>query len=829
MGESPGTQLGGGARRVLLAGNFGQGNWGDEAIVAGTLGALRALDPALACVVVSADGEESRRLYGVDAIPLHDPSAARRGVAAADLVVVGGGGLLNDYWEPTPERILFDPAWGLATHLLPVLTAAAAGKPYGLLAVGAGPLELPAARELVAAVAEGAAFVTVRDAASRDCLEACGVPARSIGLAADPCFLLEPAPGRRVAERLARFGLAPGGDWLALALRPWLKAGGDAETRVAALAHGLDRVLESWPGRLLFTLLQRRGSAGHADGALALATQQRMSHVQRTAILDDVGSAEEMAAVLGSARAVVAMRLHGMLLAALSGTPSLPIAYDPKVAAHAAELGLGGHLLELAQLDPQRLAAGVLRLLAERERLAAAVRAGRDRLRSRAQLGVGQIVAALGAPRATRPAPRLVQLLGASALAAAEEAAARTRDAQRLQRELVEQGRAAEERERQTREQLARIEGSRLWRMASLYWKARHRLGAWRGTSVPVAAASVVTPASDTVAPGAAAGAVAPLPPEAAHLAQRFAHLRAGAGPRFHDALALHFADLRDHPMLPTHFEFAATSVQRGTAALARLRNSARLSGARALDVGCAYGGFLVALARAGAVPAGIDLNPGLLELARTLLAEQGIEARVELHDATLDRADFHGAFDLVLANGVVEHVKDLDAFLANLSRWLAPAGVAYLEVPNGRAAEAVLSDGHYGLFGITLLDFEAARDYAQAARGVVHYDVFTYLPIDAYRRRLARFGLSFDVLPDSVSGLTDAAVDAAVARLEKEAPQRLAAVPESCRGRLAERLDTYLDEVRVASAAHGADYRLDYGTSSWQVLVRHIAPATGG
>jgi len=52
----------------------------------------------------------------------------------------------------------------------------------------------------------------------------------------------------------------------------------------------------------------------------------------------------------------------------------------------------------------------------------------------------------------------------------------------------------------------------------------------------------------------------------------------------------------------------------------------AKLAGARVLDVGCGGGLLCEALARAGAQVTGIDLAPGMIEVAQLHAAEQGLD-----------------------------------------------------------------------------------------------------------------------------------------------------------------------------------------------------------
>src|SRR5258708_1843868 len=57
----------------------------------------------------------------------------------------------------------------------------------------------------------------------------------------------------------------------------------------------------------------------------------------------------------------------------------------------------------------------------------------------------------------------------------------------------------------------------------------------------------------------------------------------------------------------------------------------AAIAGARILDVGCGGGLLCEALARAGARVTGIDLAPGMIEVARLHAAEQGLDITYEV------------------------------------------------------------------------------------------------------------------------------------------------------------------------------------------------------
>jgi malonyl-CoA O-methyltransferase len=91
------------------------------------------------------------------------------------------------------------------------------------------------------------------------------------------------------------------------------------------------------------------------------------------------------------------------------------------------------------------------------------------------------------------------------------------------------------------------------------------------------------------------------------------------------------------------------------------------VSGLDILDVGCGTGRHAVELAKAGANVTGVDFSRGMLDKAR---AKPGGEAvRFILQDAAGPLPFETGSFDRVISCLVVDHVKDLAVFFAELRR----------------------------------------------------------------------------------------------------------------------------------------------------------------
>jgi 2-polyprenyl-3-methyl-5-hydroxy-6-metoxy-1,4-benzoquinol methylase len=106
-------------------------------------------------------------------------------------------------------------------------------------------------------------------------------------------------------------------------------------------------------------------------------------------------------------------------------------------------------------------------------------------------------------------------------------------------------------------------------------------------------------------------------------------------------------------------------------------------SGQRVLDLGCGEGWFTAALAQAGASVLGADVAEEPLRRARA--AHPGLELELLEDEAGWELPD--GAFDVVWAGEVIEHVADTAGWLSELRRVLRSGGTLLLSTSSlGRA-----------------------------------------------------------------------------------------------------------------------------------------------
>jgi polysaccharide pyruvyl transferase WcaK-like protein len=210
-------------RKVFIIGYYGAGNAGDEAILEGMLGDLRARIPNLRPVIASADPAATSRAYNVGSVSNRDRSATMAAAKECDFIILGGGGLLHDYWDVSLGS-LFSRTGGALSYYSHAALAALYSKPLILYAIGVGPLSTRTGRLYSRMVAELAQLITVRDEQSKALLVELGIDAARVHVAADPAFVLTyPISALDLPRPI-----------LGVALRPW-SIGIDPETWEAAV------------------------------------------------------------------------------------------------------------------------------------------------------------------------------------------------------------------------------------------------------------------------------------------------------------------------------------------------------------------------------------------------------------------------------------------------------------------------------------------------------------------------------------------------------------------------------------------------------------------
>ncbi|MGR4064378.1 MAG: polysaccharide pyruvyl transferase CsaB [Vulcanimicrobiaceae bacterium] len=349
--------------RALISGYYGFGNLGDEALLEVIVRRVRERFPSLELDVLSATPVQTASRLAVSATPRWDSSAVRAAVRRSDVVISGGGGLLQN---ATSIRSLLYYAAILRSGVR-------ARKKTMIFAQSVGPLDA-LGKLAVRYLCKGVDRATVRDARSYDLLRSL-LPDTPVEHVADPVFLYDAADEE---ADLSQDGLGPeSGPYAVASVRKiaGLKDG------VATIARAIDRLADVHGIR---TALVALGGAPDAEAATLV-----IRSCSTAPMLLPSSDLAKTAAVIRGARVAIGMRLHALILAARFAVPFLAIPYDPKVAALCEDLDYPLEPLWVPGARaplPDAVDARVDRLVSERDGLAshlsgrmAAIRAAAER------------------------------------------------------------------------------------------------------------------------------------------------------------------------------------------------------------------------------------------------------------------------------------------------------------------------------------------------------------------------------------------------------------------------------------------------------------------
>ncbi len=337
------------AEQATVAGWIGSANLGDELVFSVLRGLLA--DRGVAVAAPSLNPAETAATHGVDAFGHLDPLALRRHLRSADAMVFGGGGLLQDETG----------IWNLPYHLHRVRVARRAGTPWAGIGLGAGGLTTHLGRSQVRRALHGHTAIAVRDEASADALTALGI--ERVVRSADLVWLADPPTPAASTDTLGVCLRAPQtARWLPAAASP---RGRLTDDLAVAIAAAIDAAATA-------TGLTTRFIAFDAD-ADDPVHRQVADHMETPAEALTPGLAEVLAAV-AAVEAMVTMRYHGAVAAALAGSGVVTLDFSPKLGSLAADLGPAAcHLSPSATDDLTRLPEAVTAALAARGALPEAV------------------------------------------------------------------------------------------------------------------------------------------------------------------------------------------------------------------------------------------------------------------------------------------------------------------------------------------------------------------------------------------------------------------------------------------------------------------------
>lgn len=327
---------------IALSGYYGFYNVGDEAILEAIISAFHRFQPDVELIVFSADPRHTRETHGVEAVHrTHLPSIIRV-LRRADLLVSGGGGLLQDVTGPR----------SVPYYLGIMELAMLMGTKVAVYAQGMGPLRHRWSRLWVRRVLSRVDWLSVRDETSAQFLTKLGLK-REVRLTADPVYFLEPAGAKEVhafwkAHGVKKSRMEP---LVGIALRPY-PGETEFDQRLLQIIKKSCNYLQSEFGARLVYLPY------HLEKDLPLARTLAALSPAQGLIFENSLTTREALELMGGLDLLIGMRLHALMLAAICGVPFVALPYDPKVNAFLDFMGAHNYIMP-EKLTFQGLLAGL--------------------------------------------------------------------------------------------------------------------------------------------------------------------------------------------------------------------------------------------------------------------------------------------------------------------------------------------------------------------------------------------------------------------------------------------------------------------------------------
>lgn len=298
-------------RRVLVSGYYGFGNAGDEAILMAIVESLKKIDKDILITALSANPETTKKFHKINAIQRTNPLAIIREIIKADLVISGGGGLLQDV---TSSR-------SIPYYLLIVYLAKKLGKRVMFYANGVGPVYRNLNKQMIKKVANTVDLITVRDEESKKQLENLGVEKPSIIVTADPAFVLKPIDdneGQRLLEN-QNIQLDDNRLKVGVSVRPW-----NLSKSRKTIAKTCDYLSKTFDAQIVFLPMQFP-----KDYEESMEIVKNMK--KNAKVLKQPMGPKELLWLSGKMDLIFGMRLHALIFGAMMKVPLMGIVYDPKV------------------------------------------------------------------------------------------------------------------------------------------------------------------------------------------------------------------------------------------------------------------------------------------------------------------------------------------------------------------------------------------------------------------------------------------------------------------------------------------------------------------
>ncbi|WP_010270221.1 polysaccharide pyruvyl transferase family protein [Paenibacillus senegalensis] len=335
------------AAKIVIHGFYGAGNTGDDAILQAIVDHLydRLEDPQVTVLVRSRTTKAYYGRHPVQSVYGFEKAAVATAVAKADAILIGGGGLFQDYTGYEAAELFAGAKRSINYYAAPFFLAKAWNKPVMFYAVGVGPFHSPLAANMSSFILSSSDAVTVRDQASLDMARKLNI--HQAVLTADPALRLTSHISENAVRKWAPSDFFNAGHPLiGLNLRKWSFTSDGTPKCFTLLKQLADYSSAKYNAKFLILPF----NLSDQEQSLAVRLAESIGRDKAHIVASDCPP-DQLQRLIGQLDILLHMRLHASILAAASGTPTIGIAYDPKVNHWYKEMGLEEMCFELGEVE----------------------------------------------------------------------------------------------------------------------------------------------------------------------------------------------------------------------------------------------------------------------------------------------------------------------------------------------------------------------------------------------------------------------------------------------------------------------------------------------
>lgn len=307
--------------KVVISGYYGFNNIGDESILTAVVDNLREKLGDIEITVLSQNPRLTSEKFNVKSVNRMKPKEVIGAIKACDLLISGGGSLLQD---STSKKSI---AYYLGIMWIAILLR----KKVFIYSQGIGPIESKINRKMVKTTLNRLNYIVVRDEQSKELLCDIGVKPSSIYVTADPVIRVKRAQlgiGQDILRK-AGFRREPDKMVVGFALRG-LKIKGNFIDEICIAA---EKIIEQYNAQIVFIPFHYKEDMKAID-EIESKLGNRANYIKNKYLT------EEMLSIIGNMDILVGVRLHSLIHAAIMDVPMMAISYDPKINSFMHMLGM---------------------------------------------------------------------------------------------------------------------------------------------------------------------------------------------------------------------------------------------------------------------------------------------------------------------------------------------------------------------------------------------------------------------------------------------------------------------------------------------------------